>query len=159
MHTTLRQLDRALEAIAVSHQQIADYAWGDWTDVFESKVRKFMFMFCNVSAAPVFNRVTTEIPLNIAVMDQVAQDQSNLKDVESDTLQALRDIHDVIRSSPNWQKFCTIKTATVPIKFKDKSSEEVAGWQMQLVLKMIDNRGLCNLPLENYDSTKKINGC
>lgn len=156
MHTTLRQLDQALELIAQSHQQLADYYWGDWADAFEGRVCKFGLMVCNVSAAPSFNRVTTNIPLNIAVADQVAQDQSNLKEVESDTLQILRDIYNVIRNSPNWQAFCVIESANVPIKFKDKSADEVAGWQMQLVLKMIDSRGLCDLPLDNYDTEKPI---
>lgn len=156
MHTTLRQLDQALGLIAASHQQLADYFWGDWPDSFEGRVQKYACMVCNVSAAPMFNRVTTDLPLNIIVADQVARDQSNLKDVESDTLQILRDVYNVIRNSPNWQAFCVIKTANVPIKFKDKSPDEIAGWQMQLVIKLIDSRGLCDLPLINYDFNKPV---
>lgn len=157
MHVTLRQLDKALEAIATGHDQLADYFWGDWRDAFDQGVtRKFSIMVCNVSAAPTFNRVTTDLPINIAIADQVAKDHSNLKEVESDTMQMLRDVYNIIRNSPNWTAFCAIKTATVPIKFKDSTPDEVAGWQMQIVLKLIDSRGLCDLPLTNYDFNQPI---
>lgn len=156
MRTTLRQLDTAFEDIAKSHIQLKDYFWGEWADSFESRAQKYACMVVNVPPPFTFERVTTVIPVNIIVADQVKTDQSNLKDVESDTFGILQDIQRVIRSSQNWNDFCVIKQMTGAVKFKDKSPDEVAGWQMTVYLKMIDSRGLCELPLIGYDFTKKI---
>lgn len=156
MRTTLRQLDQAFKEIASSHQQLADYFWGDWADSFEGRIQQYPCLVVNVPPPFTFERVTTVLQLNIIVADQVNRDQSNLKEVESDTLQILQDIYRIVRSSPNWNEFCVIKQMTGGIKFKDSSPDEVAGWQITLSLKMIDSRGLCDLPLDDYDFNKKI---
>lgn len=156
MQTTLRQLDQEFALIAASHQQLADYFWGDWADSFEGRAQKYPALVVNVPTPVTFERVTTVLPINIIVADQVKQDQSNLKEVESDTLQILHDLYQLLRSSPNWNAFGVIKTASVPIKFKDKSPDEVAGWQLTINLKMIDTRGLCDLPFTGYDFNRKI---
>ncbi len=156
MHTTLRQLDKAFSEIAASHQQLADYFWGDWADSFEGRAQKYACMVVNVPPPFTFERTTTVIPINIIIADQVAQDQSNLKDVESDTLQILHDVYQIVRSSPNWNAIGVIKAMSGAIKFKDSTPDQVAGWQMTLQLKMIDARGLCDLPFNNYDFNKPI---
>lgn len=156
MRTSLRQLDKAFEAIALSHQQLADYFWGDWADSFEGRIQQYPVLVCNCPAPFVFERVTTVLQLNIIVADQVQKDYSNWDEVESDTLQILQDVYRVIRSSPNWQEFGVIKQMTGGIKFYDASPDDIIGWQMTISLKMIDSRGLCDLPLDNYDFNKKI---
>lgn len=157
MQTSLRQLDQAFALVAASHQQLADYFWGDWDKSFKGpRTQKYPVLVVNIPPPVVFERVITVLPINIIVADQVKQDDSNLKEVESDTLQILHDIHQLIRSAPNWNAFGVIKTANVPIKFRDKSPDETAGWQLTINLKMIDNRGLCDLPFEGYDFNKPI---
>lgn len=156
MKVTLRQLDQEFALMAASHQQLADYFWGDWADSFEGRVQQYPVMVVNIPTPVTFERVTTVLPINIIIADQVKQDNSNLKEVESDTMQILRDVYALIKSAPNWNAFGVIKTANIPIKFRDKSPDETAGWQMTINLKMIDSRGLCDLPFDAYDTNKKI---
>lgn len=156
MHTTLRQLDRAFAAIATSHDQLADYFWGDWPDAFHGVVRKYALLVVNVPSPFVFDKNINTITINIIVADQVARDKSNLKDVESDTLQILEDIYKIITKSPNWNKFCAVKTVTGNLKFKDATPDEVYGWQMTLQLKLINTRCLTDIPLDDYDFNKEI---
>lgn len=86
----------------------------------------------------------------------MATDHSNLNEVESDTLQILHDFFRVMKHSPNWKNFCSVVTANADLKFKDKSPDEVAGWQMVITIKLIESVGLCDLPLTDYDFNKKI---
>lgn len=155
MKTTLRQIDRALKDIAVAMPlTVADYFWGDWADSFEGRVQKYPAVVCNVSTPIPFSKVTT-ITLNIIAADQVSAD--NLNEVESDTLQIIHDFYRVMKHSPNWKRFCAIDTARVDMKFKDRSPDEVAGWQGVFTIKLIESEGLCDLPLIDYDTSKNVN--
>jgi len=156
MKTTLRQLDRALKAIADGlPQTVADYFWGDWQDSFEGRVQKYPAVVCNIQPNGTFTKITT-LTLNIIVVDRVAKNQSNLNEVESDTLQTLHDFFRVMKHSPNWKDFCAMQTAGPNLKFKDSSPDEVAGWQGSFTLKLMESMGLCDLPLVDYDFNKKI---
>src|SRR3990167_540070 len=98
MKVTLRQLDQEFALMAASHQQLADYFWGDWADSFEGRVQQYPVMVVNIPTPVTFERVTTVLPINIIIADQVKQDNSNLKEVESDTMQILRDVYALIKS-------------------------------------------------------------
>ena len=150
MKTTLRELDRAIEKIADSHDSLEDYFWGDWEDAYDGENRKYPLLLANVSTPVEFAKITT-IKLNLAAVAQVARDQSNLKEVESDTLQYLHDVYKVMKYSPWWNGFCAVSQASVGLKFKDDSADQVAGWQVTLTIKMIEGFGLCDIPLTGYD--------
>lgn len=156
MKTTLRQIDKALEEIARAHVQVADYFWGDWSDSFEGREQKYPAIVCNVETPVDFTRVSL-LTIHVICVDQVATDQSNLKDVESDTLQIVHDFCKVMKYSESWKGICAVQSATADLKFKDKSPDEVAGWQGTIKIKLIEELGMCDLPLEGYDETKKIN--
>lgn len=155
MKTTLRQIDRALQDVAQNHVQVNDYFWGDWTDSYEGRNQSYPAIVCNVETPANFSKIT-RITLNIICVDQVARDQSNLKDVESDTLQILHDFFRIMKHSPNWKEFCVVESATPDLKFKDASPEEVAGWRLKMVIKLIESEGLCDIPVGDYDTNKKI---
>ncbi len=157
MKVTLRQIDKAVEEIAKAMAQtVADYFWGDWSDSFEGRVQKYPAIVCNVEPAIPFSKITT-LTLNIICVDQVSSDQKNLNEVESDTLQILHDFYRVMKHSPNWKDFCSVQSAGTNLKFKDSSPDQVAGWQMPIILKLIESEGLCDIPLTDYDFNKKIN--
>lgn len=156
MKTTLRQLDKALQKIAEAHDLKPDYFWGDFNDSYEGRVQRYPAIVCNVKTPVNFGKITT-IQLNIIAVDQVANGEVNLKDVESDTLQMLHDFYRVLKYSPNWNAFCSVQSSTADIKFKDSTADQVAGWQTTFSIKLIDSIGLCDLPLENYDFNQKIN--
>jgi len=156
MKTTLRQIDKGLEKIAAGLKlQVADYFWGDWPDSYNHRAQKYPAVVCNVPPGLSFTKITT-LQLNIICVDQVAEGQTNLKEVESDTLQTLHDIYKVLKFSPNWQEFCVVSSCSVPLKFKDSCPDVVAGWQATLTMKLIETVGLCDIELQDYDTTEKI---
>jgi hypothetical protein len=155
MKTTLRQIDAALAKVATGHVQVADYFWGDWADSFSDRKQLYPAIVCNIPPGPIFAKITT-LQLNVICVDQVATDQTNLKEVESDTLQILHDYYKVLKYSPNWRAFCVVSAANVPLKFKDECPDQVAGWQLVLTLKLIESEGLCDIPLEDYDTNAPI---
>lgn len=156
MKTTLRQLDKALQKIAEAHALKPDYFWGDWADSFEGRVQTYPAIVCNVQTPIIFGKVTT-LQLNIIAVDQISAKETNLKEVESDTLQILHDFYRVLKYSPNWNSFCSVQSASNNLKFKDSSPDQVAGWQTTLSIKILENTGLCDLPLDEYDYNQKIN--
>jgi hypothetical protein len=156
MRISLRQLDREMQGLVQSHVQVDSYFWGDWSDSFEGRVQQYPAVVVNVPSGVSFFEKTTELQLNVICVAQVTKGQENLKEVESDTLQILRDIYQALRFGENWNAYAIVKNASAPIKFKDTSPDEVAGWQMTLDLKLIDASQLCDLPFENYNFTKKL---
>ena len=156
MKTTLRQINKGLSKIAEKHLQVADYFWGDWGDFFNGgKNRKYLAVIANVTPPITFSSIT-EINLNLIAVDQVKDDNFNLDEVESDTLQVLHDFYRILKHSPNWKDIGAIRTNIAPLKFKDKGDDEVAGWQTTLTYKLIESIGICDLPMDDYDFTKKI---
>lgn len=155
MKTTLRQLDRALAELTASHSQVNSYFWGDWVDSFEGRNQTFPAIVCNVTD-PKFEQQVTSINLNIICTDQVTKGREILAEVESDTLQILRDYYQALKNGKNWNDLFTITGASVPLKFKDSSPDEVAGWMLTLNLNLAEGSRLCDLPF-TYDFTKKIN--
>ena len=149
MKTTLRQLDKGIEGIAEAHIQVEDYFWGDWEDGFDSKERKFPFIVANVSTPVAMSKITT-LELNLICVDQIKNDDSNLKEVESDTLQILHDFFKTIKYAQNWKDFCAIAYANSNLKFKDAGADKVAGWQLTVNLKLMETTGTCDLPLLDY---------
>ena len=155
MKTTLRQIDRALQEIAKGHTLKPDYYWGDWSDAFEGRIQKYPAIICNVQPVVTFTKITS-LSINIIAVDQISRDQSNLNEVESDTLQILHDFFRVMKHSPNWKDFCAIQSSGTNLKFKDSAADQVAGWQNSTTIKLMESEGLCDLPLDDYDFTKKI---
>lgn len=151
MKTTLRQLDKALERIADAHVQVADYFWGDFADSFEGRVQKYPAIIANVSTPIPFGKVTT-VQLNLICVDQVGtNNQRLLNEVESDTLQILQDFFRTMKHSPNWREFGVVSSANADLKFKIDSPDEVAGWKVTYLVKLMESEGLCDLPLIDYD--------
>jgi hypothetical protein len=156
MKTSLLQINKGLQGISEKHLQVADYFWGDWGDFFNGgKNRKYLAIIANVTAPITFSSIT-EINLNLICVDQVKDDNFNLDEVESDTLQVLHDYFRIIKHSQNWKEIGAIRNTNSPLKFKDKGDDEVAGWQMTINYKLIESIGLCDLPVQDYDFTKKI---
>lgn len=155
MRTTLRQIDAALDKVAAGHLQVADYFWGDWQDSYSEREQKYPAVVCNVPPNLDFSKIT-KLQLNIICVDQVRKGNENLKEVESDTLQILHDFYRILKHAPNWKDFCVVASCTVPIKFKDKAPDDVAGWQATLSLKLIESEGLCDLPMDGYDYSDPI---
>lgn len=151
MKLTLRQLNKELRELASSHIQIQSYYFGEELDVQEANALKNCSLFANATTGSINDSFVT-INLTLAVVDKVSTDKSNLIDVESDTLQIINDIYQVITYSNRWQKWNVVDNNGSSItKLYDYTDSILAGWTIDISLKIKINKGICDLPLIGYD--------
>jgi hypothetical protein len=136
--------------------QLNDFYYGDWQEAHEGRVATFPLNVVNIATPVGFDNQVTNLIVNVIVCDQVAKDHSNLDEVESDTLQILHDLYKVVRNAENWQRVLIVTRASAAVKFRDATPDEVAGWQMQLSVKMAETSGLCDIPLDGYSFTDSL---
>lgn len=158
MKTTINQLNQELNEIANAHLQVHDYFWGSIFDYTQTREITYPLINCYYPSGSL-NKNLTQIQLYIECSDKVYKDRSNLNDTESDTLQVLRDFHNVMLRSTRWNRIARLESATVS-KFWERSADEIAGHTMIVSLTLFDTTSICNLPLEGYDfDTSLISSC
>jgi hypothetical protein len=131
--------------------QIQSYYFGEELDVQEANSLKNCSLFANATTGSINDSFVT-INLTLAVVDKVSTDKSNLIDVESDTLQIINDIYQVIIYSNRWQKWNVVDNNGSSItKLYDYTDSILAGWTIDISLKIKINKGICDLPFIGYD--------
>jgi len=158
MKTTINQLVRELKEIADSHLQINDFFWGDFGKAASRNDLKYPLMCCYYPNGSMLNNMTP-INLIVVIADKIDKGNNeansnpalgNLTEVESDTLQVVRDVHNVLNKSKRWQSLVRIQSATVN-KFIERGQDETAGHYATISLFIKDSTSICNLPMEGYD--------
>jgi hypothetical protein len=158
MKKTLNNLNTELQAIADAHLQVNTYYWGDFLNAInQDKAVTYPLMCCFVTGNSL-EKVTIPVTINIIVADKFFKNgrQGNLNDTESDTLQVVRDVYEVISKSPRWQNIGKITGATAS-KFLEKGADESAGWILAISFTIYDNQSICNLPMMGYDFETSAN--
>jgi len=152
MKSTLNQLNRELQAIADAHLQVNTYYWGDFLNAINQDSPVTYPLMCCYVTGNGFNKITVPITINIIIADKFFKTgrQGNLNDTESDTLQVVRDVYEVISKSPRWQNLGKI-TGSTANKFLEKGADESAGWVLQISFTLYDNQSICDLPMIGYD--------
>jgi hypothetical protein len=159
MKTSPNQIRVELKEIAEKHLQTNSFYWGDLLDAVKQDAIDYPLVNCYYPNGS-FQYNTTTIQLVVQVSDKLYKDNSNLHDIESDTLQTLRDIFNVINKSPRWKRIGKIQNATVD-KFKDITGDELVVHSMNLNFILRDVSGVCDLPILDYDYDQDIpsGGC
>jgi hypothetical protein len=152
MKSTLNQINRELQAIADAHIQVNTYYWGDFLNAInQDSAVTYPLMCCYVTGNSL-SKNTIPVTINIIIADKFFKTgrQGNLNDTESDTLQVVRDVYQVISKSPRWQNLGKIIGATAS-KFLEKGADESAGWVLAISFTMYDSNSICDLPMIGYD--------
>lgn len=149
MRTSPNQIRVELKEIAEKHLQTNSFYWGDLLDAVKQDAISYPLVNCYYPNGS-FQYNTTTIQLVVQVSDKLYKYNSNLHDIESDTLQTLRDIFNVINKSPRWKRIGKIQNATVD-KFKDITGDELVVHSMNLNFILRDVSGVCDLPILDYD--------
>lgn len=159
MITSTNKLNIELQAIADAHLQVNTYYWGDFPTAVNSQEIVYPLMNCYYTGGS-FDKVTVPIDLFVVVSDKVFKGHTNLNDTESDTLQVIRDIYEVVNKSPRWQNIGKVLSATVN-KFIDRGRDEVAGHVLQMSFKLYDSQSICDLPMQgyNFESSASLVAC
>lgn len=93
---------------------------------------------------------TVNIRLNCKVVDYVNQDQSNQKDVNSDTLQVAQDIINELNQHPYYIRSNASIIGDIDlINLEEYEDDYTAGWEFSIQLRLINNNTYCGLPFED----------
>ena len=149
MKKSINQLKIELKEIAEAHLQVNSFYWGDIIDATHQTAIQYPLMNCYYPNGS-FNFNTSVVQIVIEVGDKLYKDSSNLNDVESDTLQMIRDVYQIINKSVRWKTFGKVQNATYN-KFKWSTADEIAGHRLTVNFALRDSSGVCDLPLVGYD--------
>jgi hypothetical protein len=151
MKSTLNQLNIELQAIADAHLQVNTYYWGDFLNAINASTVTYPLMCCFVTGNG-FEKNTIPLTINVIIADKFYKSgrEGNLNDTESDTLQVVRDVYEVIKNSPRWQNLGKV-TGSTANKFLEKGADESAGWVLTIQFTLYDNQSICDLPMIGYD--------
>lgn len=158
MKVTLKQIDKELRDIAENHVQINSYFFGEQLDIQEANALTNCTLFANVLIGKL-NKNTVEVDLILAVMDKISNGKGNLLDVESDTLQILNDVYQVIRYSNRWQSVAISTDISNFQKLYEETDSIMGGWSATINLKVKGSEGVCNTAFNSYDFDNGLFGC
>lgn len=150
MKLSIRQLDKELLELANAHLMINSYHFGNFLERMSESTIQYVTMMCDVNNASI-NQSYVTLNLEIMILDKITNSKADVLDVESDTLQILNDVYEVISYSDRWQDFGVIQGDFNPQKVVERSEDVVNGWYVTIPFKIKkENRGICDLPLNNY---------
>ena len=150
MKATLKKIDQEFKAIAEAHLQVHSYFFGEFFEVYSQHQPEYCSLLVNVNNAIIQQKFVT-LQIEILVTDKTFDGIENSIDVESDTLQILDDIVNIMNYSDRWQKFGIVDAQSTARKVVEKGGDTVNGWYLTMNFKIFkDEQGFCDLPLENY---------
>lgn len=152
MEKSLNQIRVELKDVATAHAQLNSFFWGDLTRAWnENNLNYPLLCSYTKGSGHQFLNNQTQIQLIIIVADKQFEDwNENLNEVESDTLQILRDVFNVINKSPRWNKLGKFQTGVVT-KFIDDTGDGLTGHTLELTFLLRDQSGYCDTPIFGYD--------
>lgn len=149
---TYNQILTALEDIATRHLQINNYGVGDKWEIGAEELR-YPILWVNPVKALMKrgnndDYSSFEVSMDLKVMDLVDKSELNENDVQSDTLEILKDV--IIEFSGN-PDFVTSRLSIVGdlsfTPFTENTDEECTGWEVNINLRMPNVRSYCGLPI------------
>ena len=161
MKTTVNELVQEFKEIANSHLQINNFFWGDFGKAAKRNDLNYPLLGAYFPSGTVFNN-QTGLNLIVYVADKIDKGnndnqnnpaQGNLTEVESDTMQVMRDVYNIINKSFRWQRIGKVQQADYT-KFIERGDDETAGTALNITFFLRDTTSICNLPMEGYDFDK-----
>lgn len=152
MKKTINQLRAELESLINSHLFFNGFYYGDIATSLNKQDSIYPAMYCNIVAGS-FDEYYTYFNIDLFSCDKVVDNTKELFEVESDTVQNLRDIYEVIKKSERWNSFSKISAPTIATrKYQDRLQDNTTGWGMTINVGVNTVTGVCDLPIDGYPS-------
>jgi hypothetical protein len=148
-NVTLQMLYRIFEEIGSSHTQIQTTTIGD---IFEIDLTETTYPLLHVSTATAnFAQHTLTYNFQLIVMDLVSKDESNERDVLSDTLETIGDVISLLKNQtasferiPDFQTEVAISPSVSCEPFTERFDNEVSGWTASISIEVGFNASRCD---------------
>ena len=146
-NTTLNQVLNAIQTVSENHAQVNGYDFGEFSDIAASKQEKYALVWSNVLPSNIVQK-TTELNIEIWVMDIQKDDMKNEKDTLSDTFEIALDIYAML-TNPVYQDMFVVDY-NVPLEvIREGLPDKVNGWKMNLKFQLVNLRNRCQVPTNN----------
>lgn len=148
MKQTLNQLIDHVEYFADNHNQINTFSYGELSTLSNQSDTEVIYPLLHMQVDDsVIDENFVYLTCNLICMDLVQKDDTNIKDVQSDTLQILNDLRSWLGDNYNMHKLgINVEKSANVIPFVDRFSDEVTGWNLILKVKIKNTKGICNIP-------------
>lgn len=149
---TYNNMLTVIEDIATRHYQINGYMVGDkWEE--GAKTNLFPMLAVNPISANMqrgqnSNYATFNVSFRLRVYDLVDKDEVNENDVQSDTLEILRDIVTEFTGHPYYTNSLFSMTEDLTFTpFTEDIDEETTGWEVTIKARTPNQRTFCGIPV------------
>lgn len=153
---TIQQLYGIFSSIAERHKFIDTFVWGQDSSIGASAEVVYPLLAVKPTAASMLKSeeqdryAIFEVQLEVKVVDQIIKDNVVNVDIESDSLQTLREIIIEFNNHPFYQEGFMLLVDDIDFEPLDEFNDDLAsGWQCVVNLKMRNPQSLCSLPIEN----------
>ena len=143
--TTLNQVINKLEAIQQSHAQLNGFGFGEDFEL-STQQENYPLMWVNVLSSSITDK-TLSLGIGVLILDIVADDNSNEKDILSDTLSICQDVYSMLMNPNNTDEFELSNTVTLNPLF-EAFPDKVNGWRMDLTIELPYEKNRCFIPLK-----------
>ncbi len=157
MTTSINVIVRELRLLCAAHLMVNEFIYEDFVYAYSKNRIKHLCVVAMCHSAGIGKREDV-IMLRITVADKVYDDFRNFVDVQSDTLQVLRGICDIITESPRWNSLFTVSSPSQAQYFRQTGPDKVDGWVCEIPLQVAEENDLCAIPLNGYDYNEDLTG-
>jgi hypothetical protein len=152
MNTSLNIINKEFKELATADKRVNGYFWGDFVEaVNQATEAHYPLMLVTPQAGNIGEKAVTYSFL-IGLMDKYIQGENRqIQEVHSDMHRIIVDIVRVIKNSYRWNRFGEIQLTVGTQPFIERGQDVVAGWTLNLSLRVFENENICEIPLTNYD--------
>ena len=143
---TLNQVLNLIETIANSHAQVNYYSFGEDAEISASEQERYPLVWSDVRDSNIDSN-SLYLTIELKVLDIVKTDNTNEKDVLSDTLSIAQDIYSIL-TSYQYQDYFILELNTPLIPIREAMPDIVNGWTMTLSFQLMQDRNRCQVPLK-----------
>lgn len=149
MKKTVNQLRTEFQAIQEGHGQLNSFFWGSPLRANMERDIKYPLMATYYTTGGISSNLTA-LNFTIVIADRVFKDLVNLNDTQSDTLQIVRDVVNIMMQSRRWNRIGRVNSVSLEF-FIGKLPDEVSGHTATINFSLFDTASICDLPMFGYD--------
>lgn len=152
---TIKNIDKIFADVAERHYQIHSYGWGaNWEISTTEEIYPLLWVQPTdgeLIKSDANNRYTSKnFTFNVKVLDLVKKDESNERDIESDTYEILTDICNEFNDHPFYQNSNMLLEGDITVEPLDEfGDDETTGWEATMTVRMVNRTSFCGLPMRD----------
>lgn len=155
MITNYKQLLNDLGLIAMNHNQIMSFGYGDLSQItndIETHLEPLYVRMYIVPGSTIFNQGSIQYNLSIIICDRVEDDLSNQVDILSDTLEIAKDIFTILHNSygdefGNFTEYYEPQFGSSVVPFLERFDTILGGWTLNISISQPYDYNDCIVPV------------